>query len=234
LDQCGITAFTVSSLQVVPLLGARWPGSHHRGPHTGALQLHLHGPGEALQAGLGGDVAGHVGALTDDHIGGDEHQVAMPGLHHGATKPTDQPVGTGEVDLNRPHKVIRVDAQRALGCTSPALETTTSTGPNASWAVLANASIDASSVRSSAARSSLAPDGPDGGGQLVEAIGAAGAQHHRVAGGGQRLGGGCADAGRGAGDDGNPPLWMGDESRHLFTLSVTSKQTVEPNTCIIA
>jgi hypothetical protein len=38
----------------------------------------------------------------------------MPGLHHGATKPTDQPVGTGEVDLNRPHKVIRVDAQRAL------------------------------------------------------------------------------------------------------------------------
>ena len=58
-------------------------------------------------------------------------------------------------------------------------------GPSASSARPANAVIDAPSARSSAQGHGLAAGGADLGGQLLAALDAAGAEHHRVPGGGE-------------------------------------------------
>ena len=101
-----------------------------------------------------------------------------------------------------------------MGATSPALETSTSIGPRRCSASAANAAIDSVSVRSRREREGLAAAGADRRGELLAALDAPGAEHDGVPGCGERSGGGRADAGGRAGDDGGAALGVGFEAGH--------------------
>ena len=95
-----------------------------------------------------------------------------------------------------------------------AFETSTSTGPKASSASLANWVIDRGIGQVEVEADRLPALVPDVGGQLLADLVAAGAQDHGMPGLGQDPGRFGADARRGSGDHGRASLGLGVETSH--------------------
>ena len=106
---------------------------------------------------------------------------------------------------------------------SPAFATRTSMSPSASTALATNDVIESGSVTSRWKRDGLAAVGADLADELVELVDAAGAEHDGEAAGGELDGGGLADAGGGAGDDGRSTVGEWGETGHHRAFTVMGR-----------
>ena len=112
-----------------------------------------------------------------------------------------------------------------------ALDTRISTAPRAATAEVANCSTESRVGQVEVDGDGLAPVGPDGRRGILALVDPPGPERHRVPEGGQGLGGGLADARRGAGDHGRPAFGVGLEAGHQRRVTVVGR-AARPRTLI--
>ena len=80
-------------------LGERRSGSDDRGPDPGALEFHLHGAAERLEACFRRVVGADVGAGRGGVLRGDEHDIAALAVDHRREHLDDEPMRSDEVGV---------------------------------------------------------------------------------------------------------------------------------------